>query len=110
MTDATPHLNEGLSLIQKLHSETALIAWHELQKFFAQGVVIVVKDSLNLVDMAVLFAEDESSEISKLLDSKSIAYPGNDQARKWYDDDTQLWSVVVAPYILVQEQMPGTVH
>lgn len=110
MTDDLPHLNEELSLVQRLHSETALISWHELQRFFAQGVVLHVSEALNLVETAVLLAEDQVDKISELLDIGTVSHPSNDQARAWYEADATLWSVVVAPYILVQEQKPNTAH
>lgn len=104
MIDDAQDLNKELSAMQKLHSETALIRWHDLQRFFAQGVVIVVGESLNLVETAALFAEDQVDDISALLNAEFIAYPENDQARAWYKDNVELWSVVVAPYVLVQTQ------
>ena len=110
MTDTPLNLSEELSLKQKLHSETALIAWHELQRFFAQGVVIVISDSLNLVETAALFADDKADDISSLLNADAIAYPSNGQAQKWYDSDAVLWSVVVAPYVLVQEQRNDVIN
>jgi hypothetical protein len=110
MNDAIPPIGEDLTLPQKLHSETALISWHELQRYFAQGVLILVDSSLNLVETAVLFAEDQADEIFQLMDSKLVAYPSNDQARTWYGNKADLWSVVVAPYVLVQEQKPRVEH
>lgn len=110
MTDELNDLSQELNLVQKLHSETALIRWHDLQRYFAQGVVIVVGDSVNLVETAVLFAEDHADEISKLLNSVIISYPSNDQARGWYSANVELWSVVVAPYVLVQEQKQSVIH
>lgn len=110
MNSDLPPLDSDLSTLEKLYSETALIAWSELQRFFAQGVVIWVSDSLDLVETAVLFAEDRADVISKLLDEKSVCYPSNDQARAWYDSNADLWSVVVAPYVLVQDQKIGDIH
>lgn len=93
-----------LSLKQKLHSETALMPWRELQRFFAKGVVIVVDSSLDLVATAMMFAEDRANDLLPHTDSGAVAAPTNDQARNWYLSDVDLWSVVVAPYVLVQEQ------
>ncbi len=78
--------------------------WKDLQKFFAQGKVLCVKRSLDLVQTAVWFAEDSANEIEPYIESQVIAQPSNDQARAWYNDDEELWAVVVAPYVLVQEQ------
>jgi len=91
-------------LLQKLHSETAQISWIELQRFFAQGVVINVDSSLDLVEVAMMFAEDESNKLKPLLESKKVEPPTNQQAITWYESEAVLWSVVVAPYVLVQDR------
>ena len=92
-----------IAIIQKLHSETATIRWSELQRFFAQGAVLWLSKDLDLVKTAALFANDQSALLKPLLEAKKVAAPSNDQARQWVDNDALLWSVVVAPFVLVQE-------
>lgn len=88
----------------KLHSETATIVWSELQRFFAQGSVLQVDSRLDLVQVAVWFAQDIADKLQPLVACGKIAQPSNDKARQWYDDQQTLWSVVVAPFVLVQEE------
>ncbi|MBL4674306.1 MAG: DUF2288 family protein [Arenicella sp.] len=92
------------SMTEKLHSETALMHWVDLQTFFAKGMVLYVDESLDLIKTAVLFADDMADELAPQIESELITQPSNDQAREWYDKTIELWTVVVAPYILVQEQ------
>ncbi len=92
------------NLKHKLHNETALISWHELQRFFAQGAVVVVDASLDLVEIATFFAEDSVDKLQQYTESGAVAAPSNDKARDWYSANSELWSVVVAPYVLVQER------
>ena len=96
--------NAEMSLLEKLHSETAQISWLELQRFFAQGVVMHVASEADLVEVAVLFAQDESEELKSLLEANKVGAPSNDQARDWFEREAVLWSVVVAPFVLVQER------
>lgn len=105
MTTPEPSADSAnpMTTLEKLHSETAKIAWLELQRFFAQGAVLWLSSDLDLVKTAVLLAEDKSAQVQQLLESKQLAPPSNQQARKWVDADAQLWSVVVAPFVLVQE-------
>jgi len=63
-----------------------------------------VEPSLDLVEVAVLVAEDDSSQLNALLESNKVSAPSNDQARDWFERETLLWSVVVAPFVLVQER------
>jgi len=95
---------QELSTLEKLHSETALMRWSELQRFFAQGKVLHVENSLDLVQVAVWLAEDSASELAPYIESNSITHPSNDLARSWYNNDVELWTVAVAPYVLVQQQ------
>ena len=95
---------QKLSILEKLHSETALMHWSDLQRFFAQGKVLHVENSLDLVQVAIWLAEDSVGELAPFIESNSIASPSNDQARSWYNNNVELWTVVVAPYVLVQQQ------
>ena len=103
MNDKTNEFSSTFSSTkEKLLAETATIKWHELQRFFAQGAVLNIKEDLDLVEVAVLFAEDRANELEPLLKNLSISQPSNQLAKQWYADNTVLWSVVVAPYVLVQ--------
>lgn len=87
----------------KLNLETAQVAWTELQRFFAQGSVIRVDSSLDLIEVAHHIARDDAETIRNWMTSKLVAQVSNEQARQWLSDDAWLWSVVVRPLILVQE-------
>lgn len=91
-------------LQQRLHQQTAQIAWRELQRFFAQGKVLQVDPGLDLVRVAIAIAKDDTATLKPLLAQQKVAAPDDDQARHWYKSDSVLWSVVVAPYVLVQER------
>ena len=91
-------------LLAKLHSETASIAWRELELFFARGVVIEVHSELDLVQVACMLVLDNSGGISELMNKKHITPPTATQARQWHKDNTVLWTVVVSPFVLVQQK------
>lgn len=95
---------ESIPMKQKLHEETALIAWKELQRFFAQGIVMWVHEDHDLVEIGTFIAQDQVIEIEALMESSKFAVVSDDQAKKWFDQDISLWSLVVAPFVLVQEQ------
>ena len=89
---------------EKLLAETSTVRWHSLQRFFAQGAVLNVRSDLDLIDVAVLFAEDRADELEPLLSDLRVAQPKNELAKQWYADNPLLWTVVVAPYVLVQHK------
>lgn len=98
-----PDAQEFKSVKEKILAETAKIPWLELQRFFAQGSVLVLDADQDLVAVAIMFAEDNTEELEPLLQSLKLKQPSNDQARSWYENDAHVWSVVVAPYVLVQD-------
>jgi hypothetical protein len=87
----------------KLNLETAQVAWTELQRFFAQGSVIWVDESLDMIDVAHRVAQDDSGAIKTWMNKGVLAQVTDEQAKRWLAGDTWLWSVVVRPLILVQE-------
>ena len=93
-----------MSLLEKLYLETAQISWLELQRFFAQGLVMNVDPSLDLPEVAAMLAEDKTQELAPLVKSSKVAAPSNEQARTWFEQEAELWSVVVAPFVLVQDR------
>ena len=97
--------NEEQKLLHaKLNMETSQIAWQELLRFFAGGVVILVADELDLVDVAARFAIDDKAAVEHWLNQGQIAKVTDAQASIWLDNDAVLWSVVARPWVLVQEK------
>ena len=90
-------------LKQDILSETAKIAWSELQRFFAAGKAIHVSVDLDLVEVALQISNDNSEVIKRWMDNDQLASVSDDQARYWIDSDATVWAVVVKPWVLVQD-------
>lgn len=86
----------------KLNSETAKISWLELQRFFAQGVVICVDESKDLVEVANEVALDNKTQVQEWINSGCLSQVSNTTAQHWVDQRSLVWAVVVAPWVLVQ--------
>lgn len=91
------------SLRQQLNRETGRIAWDELQRHFARGVVIKVEPELDLVDTALKFVKDDKPAIEAWLNNGSIARASDADAQIWATGSAVFWAVVVAPWVLIQE-------
>jgi hypothetical protein len=91
----------------KLNLETAQMPWQELQRFFAAGKVILVSDQLDLVDVAASISNDDTARVSQWLSEQRIARVTDAQAAAWLEADAALWTVVVSPWILVQQEKPA---
>jgi hypothetical protein len=90
-------------LKEKLNLETAKMAWRDLQTFFASGAVIYVSPKQDLLVVAEQLAADNAALFSQWLEEGTVATVSDAQALQWFETDAVLWSVVIKPYILVQE-------
>lgn len=97
-------------LRRKLAAETGRIAWPELQRHFARGVLIVVGPELDLVEAAARIAEDDRAVVQEWIRGGQVVRANDDHARHWSDSECIFWAVVVAPWVLVQESRPLRVH
>ena len=96
-------LRQDSELIRaKINSETAKIPWHELQRFFAQGKVMLVAADLDLVDVAFAVQQDDVEQVAVWTETNRLGPVTDEQARSWFDDDVSMWAVVVKPWVLVQ--------
>ena len=87
----------------KLNLETARLAWPELERHFARGVVIKVAAGMDLVDAALEIAEDNTASVQAWLADGRIARAGASDAEDWHARQPRFWAVVVAPWVLIQE-------
>lgn len=91
------------SLRAKLNAETAKIRWQELEPHFERGAVIVVDVPLDLVQVAQCVVDDDQASVSAWLGSGKMCRATPEHAADWRQRDPQLWAVVTAPWVLVQE-------
>ncbi len=90
----------------KINLETARTSWESLQRFFANGSLIIVNPALDLVDVAEAAKDNNAAQIKAWMDQELIAPPTIDQARGWFDLKAELWAVVVKPWVIAQEAVP----
>jgi hypothetical protein len=109
MSEATNPLSidaDALAILYaKLLGETASISWAELQPFFARGALLWVSPQLDLVAVGLALAQDDKASISAWLAAEQVGKISPSQAEDWLQRDPSLWSVVVAPWVLVQERL-----
>jgi len=101
MNDASLQSDEELRA--HLHGETSKLPWTELEKHFARGVVFKVAKGIDILDVALVIARDDKDTLKIWIDNKDVLAVEVEDAQKWHDTSASLWSVVVAPFILVQE-------
>jgi hypothetical protein len=91
-------------LRQEYLGQTARIHWHDLQTYHASGSVIVVAPELHLVEVAVQLGLDNTACFQRWIDTAEVAAVSDEQALHWYETNANLWAVVAAPWVLVQQR------
>jgi len=91
------------NISSKLNLETAKAPWRELQPFFAQGLVLHVSSSLDLLMVAKQVAADNAPLFEQWLSAGNVEKVSDEQALTWFNKDDSLWTVVIKPWLLVQE-------
>ena len=93
-----------LSELRKtLESESGYLNWQELEKHFARGAIRVVAKGSDLIETAIDIAQNNTDKISIALANNSIFEPSSNQAINWQQHNSNFFSVVVAPFVLIQE-------
>jgi hypothetical protein len=96
--------NNEIDLLRaKLNQETSQMRWAELLRYFAAGTVIAVSDDLDLIEVAARISIDDTAAIAHWMAENRVAKISDAQAKAWLDADATLWTVVVKPWILVQQ-------
>ena len=95
---------QASTLYAKLLGETAPISWQELQPFFARGALLLVEGSQDLIAVAQAVAENDQGKVGAWLAADQLKKLEDKHAEDLLARDPQLWAVVVAPWVLVQER------
>ncbi len=85
-----------------IHGQTAKLAWSDLERFFAAGKLLQVTAGTDLVQVATAVSNDDTDKVSQWLEAGQLNPLDDKQALLWQQSNQQLWTVVVAPWILVQ--------
>ncbi len=92
-----------IDLETRLNGQTAKIHWHELQRYFARGVVRQVDADADLIAVGKAIIDNDKDQVQAWVDAQVLTVPAAASAQHWYDANTELWALVVAPWVLVQE-------
>jgi hypothetical protein len=94
--------SKDTELHDKIHRETARIAWQELERHFAQGNVVYVSPELDLIEVAMHVTHDDKEAVQRWMAEGKLVKVSDAQAQTWALQNTELWTCVVSPFVLVQ--------
>lgn len=64
--------------------------------------MLQVADGLDLVSVAAEMGVDDKARVEARIAFGDIAHVGDQQAKTWFEQNSSVWPVVVALWILVQ--------
>lgn len=88
----------------KLNLETGQLAWSVLQVYFASGHAISVAPDLDLLEVGFQMSRDNKSQVEAWITAGKVGPVTEEQALDWHQADALLWTLVVRPWVLVQDK------
>ena len=73
------------------------------EKHFARGVVFKVAKGTDILDVAIVMSRDDKDTLKNWIDEGKVNGAEIEDAKKWHESSASLWTVVIAPWVLVQE-------
>lgn len=87
----------------QLSEQLASIEWNLLIPHAQRDAVVIVKDQLNLLDVGVAVAEDDSTQVQNWIAQQLIYKPSPQDLSSWNSEpQKQFMTLIVDPFVLVQ--------
>ncbi|MDX2096973.1 MAG: DUF2288 domain-containing protein [Leptolyngbyaceae cyanobacterium bins.59] len=101
-----PDTSSDLETLLRADLETMLdeAEWNWLQPHAQRDVLVVVAPDLDLLDVGVAIAGDNTTSVQNWINQRLIYKPSPDQLSEWNDDQTKKFqALIVRPYVLIRE-------
>jgi len=88
---------------EELKQECAPIVYKEIEQFFARGMLVLVSEGLDIIEVALSIQADDTKQINAWISSEKIIRVHDEYALKWSQKETVLMAITAVPWLLVQE-------
>ncbi|MES0489281.1 MAG: DUF2288 family protein [Leptospirales bacterium] len=92
------------NLREYFHEQVGPAKWSELDKLFAQGLVLEVAPALNLIDTAIAISLNDKKTVQRWIDDQLLSGVSDERAKVWFEEDIDVFAVVVEPWVLVKKR------
>ncbi len=96
-------MTEPIKTYQDIKQECAPIAYNEIEQFFARGMLILVAEDLDIIDVALVIQADDTKQINEWISQEKVIRVHDNYALEWSKRETILMAVTAVPWLLVQE-------
>ena len=90
-------------LSKKLSEELQSVEWDALIPHFERDAVVEVDSTLNIIDVGVALANDNSTLVAGWLQSGHLLKPTKEQSQAWSESKSFFQFIIVQPYVLIQK-------
>lgn len=84
------------------------VQWEWLKPHVQRDAVVVVNEQLNLADVGVAIATDNTQAVERWISEALIQKPSAEQLATWSSENKRFTSLIVQPYVLVQDSTQPT--
>jgi len=78
--------------------------WEWLEPHLKRDALILVSPNLDLVEVGVAIAQDETSLVKQWIETGQLQKPSSNQLSLWHSQPSKSFkALIVQPYVLVQE-------
>ena len=90
-------------LLAELTEMMGPVQWEWLKPHVQRDAVVVVNEALNLAEVGVAIAGNNTQTVERWITEQLIAKPNAEQLAVWSSENKRFISLIVQPYVLVQE-------
>ena len=90
------------ALEDKLKSEVDIADWKALNAHYQRDALITVSNDLDIVEVGLLIAEDNTEKVEAWLNEGKIGKPTEKDVENWKENSTEFTSLILSPYVLIQ--------
>ncbi|GAB4523127.1 MAG: hypothetical protein Tsb0014_00370 [Pleurocapsa sp.] len=92
------------SIKEQLSQDMADVSWKDLLPHARRDAVIVVERELDLTEVGVAIAQDNTTSVQSWIENKSIYKPSSEQLTNWNQNlEKQFTTLIVQPFVIIQE-------
>jgi hypothetical protein len=88
---------------QELKGECAPVFYKEIEKFFAKGMLVLISEALDIIDVALSIQNNEVKQMQTWVDAKQVIRVHDKHAKNWSKTNEPLMAITAVPWVLVQE-------
>ena len=80
------------------------IQWEYLKPHVQRDAVVVVNENLNLAEVGVAIATNNTQAVERWSSEQLIIKPTAEELTLWNSENKQFTSIIVQPYVLIQDK------